>query len=33
VTGVLAAVEGVGHFLMVQHPTDINKRILEFRGP
>ena len=21
---------GVGHFLMVQRPTDINKRILEF---
>jgi pimeloyl-ACP methyl ester carboxylesterase len=23
-------IEGVGHFLMVQRPTDINKRILEF---
>ncbi len=23
-------IDGVGHFLMVQHPTDINKRILEF---
>ena len=23
-------IEGVGHFLMVQRPTDIKKRILEF---
>ena len=23
-------IEGVGHFMMVQRPTDINKRILEF---
>jgi pimeloyl-ACP methyl ester carboxylesterase len=23
-------IEGVGHFLMVQRPTDINKRILHF---
>ena len=23
-------IDGVGHFLMVQRPTDINKRILEF---
>ena len=22
--------EGVGHFMMVQRPTDINKRIVEF---
>jgi pimeloyl-ACP methyl ester carboxylesterase len=25
-------IEGVGHFLMVQRPTDINKRILDFLG-
>jgi len=23
-------IEGVGHFMMVQRPTDINKKILEF---
>jgi pimeloyl-ACP methyl ester carboxylesterase len=23
-------IDGVGHFMMVQRPTDINKRILEF---
>ena len=23
-------IDGVGHFLMVQRPTDINKRIQEF---
>jgi len=23
-------IEGVGHFLMVQRPTDINKRIVGF---
>jgi pimeloyl-ACP methyl ester carboxylesterase len=23
-------IDGVGHFLMVQRPTDTNKRILEF---
>jgi pimeloyl-ACP methyl ester carboxylesterase len=25
-------IDGVGHFMMVQRPTDINKRILEFLG-
>jgi len=25
-------IDGVGHFLMVQRPTDINKRIIEFLG-
>ena len=23
-------IDGVGHFLMVQRPTDINRRILDF---
>jgi len=25
-------IDGVGHFLMVQRPADINKRILDFLG-
>ena len=27
---LIPLIDGVGHFLMVQRPTDINKRILEF---